>query len=252
MARQRRRRQVLATTAPDESALRKALDELLALHEEWSNISVAHSKERSFRMKWGLIAHTIAHAEAGLILLDHPNLQLCAETSARVAFEHALLAQYAHQHPDGEVGLLRLMEYYDYRLGVTMSQLNLDGDLKDLAFQSAQAKTKAPDIANFSTLTEQFDTSGWLYASYKMLCQSVHPSSFTLARYLIVNEESGRTRSVLRYARPEGKEPMLWTLTLSVLLALGVQEDTRKGKSNMSRLRRVGARVGMTPLLDLA
>lgn len=252
MPRTRRRKQELATAPPDEQALRDCLEQLLAYHAEWQSISLGHKKEKSFRIVWGLIAHTIAQAEAALILLDHPHLGLCAEVNARVAYEHALLAQYAHQRRDGEAQLEELMKFYDRSLGVALQKLGLEGELGKLAGQSAGSKAKRPDIAEFTHLTECFDTSGWFYASYKMLCQSVHPSSLTLARYLVIDESTGRTVGMLRYAQPEGKNAVLWTLTLAVLLALGVQEHLRKGRPNMSKLRRVGAPVGMYPLLELA
>lgn len=251
MPRQRRRKETLTTVPPTEKDLRLALDQLLAYHREWESISLGHRKERSFVIVWGLIAHTIAQVEAALILLDDPKLGLCAEANARVAYEHALLAQYAHQHQDGEAQLERLLDFYDHKLGVTMDRLRLQGELGEFASRSASERVRPPDIAEFAKLSEKFDTSGWLYASYKMLCQSVHPSSLTLARYLVVEESTGRVLNTLKYATPGSKDAVLWTLTLAVLLALGVQEHLRKGRSNMSKLRRAGAPVGMSPLLQL-
>jgi hypothetical protein len=72
-----------------------------------------------------------------------------------------------------------------------------------------------------------------------------------MTRYMVLDEDEG-PRQMRQFAPLDDKRAVVWTITLAVLLALGVQEDLRRTKPNKKRLRVLAATIGMTPLLELA
>lgn len=238
--------------APSEETLRAALETMLTWHRDWDNITLGHRKQRDFWMIWGLVSHTIAQAEAALVLVDDARLALCSEVNARVAFEHALLAQYVHLHPEGHEKLGQLTAFQSRRLAESLKDFPMDEGLADAQRELlSQPKIKRPDIADMATLLKAFDPTGTLYVPYKLLCQTVHPSGSTMTRYMVLDEDE-HPRQMRQYALLDDKRAVVWTIALAVLLALGVQEDLRRAKPNKPRLRDLAATIGMTPLLELA
>jgi len=253
LARRRKNLPSEKVSAPDESALRAALAKMLAWQEEWDNITLGHRKQREFWLLWGLIAHSIAQAQAALVLVDDPRLSVCGEVNARVALEHALLAQYVHAHPDGIAQLEQLLAFHTRTLAESLKDFpTQDPELAEFLEDTlSHPRVKRPAIGDIGALLREFDPTGTLYVPYKLLCQTAHPSSSTITRYLVI-EEGQRPQHMRQVAPPEDKRPVLWAITLAVLLALGVQEDLRRTKPNKARLRSVAASVSMAPLLDLA
>lgn len=253
VARGRRATRAVSTEeAPDEETLRAALETMLTWHRDWDNITLGHRKQRDFWMIWGLIAHALSQAEAALVLVDDPRLALCSEVNARVAFEHALLAQYVHLHPEGQEKLRQLTAFHSRKLAESMKDFPMDEALAEAQYDLlSKPKPKRPDIADMATLLRAFDPTGTLYVPYKLLCQTVHPSGSTMTRYMVLDEDEG-PRQMRQFAPLDDKRAVVWTITLAVLLALGVQEDLRRTKPNKKRLRVLAATIGMTPLLELA
>ena len=231
---------------PDEQTLRVAYDELLSLYDGQRHVRVGHQNAERLFFLHGLIAHAVAQGRAASALLGDARLATCAEVNARVAFEHALTAQYVHLRPSGLAEFQQLIRYREYRFQKAVRRLPnfaLPDDVEEIEF------ARKPDMNNFYWLCEQFDESGWLYLPYRVLCNSTHPSNSTLDRYL--NQGEGDVPELRMEAVVDDTRSTLWAITFSTLMAVAVLEDLRRSKPNKAKVQRIASSIQAPPMLTL-
>ncbi len=233
-------------SGPDEDALRQAYDDLMSLWDAQEHVRVGRQKARRLFLMHGLIAHTVAQAQAASTLLKDPQTAACAEVNARVAFEHAVTAQYVYLCPNGLEEFEQLIRYREFkfqRAVMRLPNITLPDDMERI---SAAAK---PKMDNFFWLCERFDESGWLYLPYRVLCTSTHPSNGTLSRYLEQGE--GDLPQLRTYGVADDERSTLWAIVFSALMVVAVLEDLRRFKPNKARVRRIASSIRAPSFLTL-
>jgi hypothetical protein len=112
--RQRSEEDAEELAAFDTGCLRVAQQCVDLWHRLWRETSVAidGSLEDKFRICFPLAAHALNHVDAALDL--YQERPLVAASSARVAFEHALAAQWVFLTVDGEQELVNWMKRQQY------------------------------------------------------------------------------------------------------------------------------------------
>ncbi|MBI5027370.1 MAG: hypothetical protein HZB48_00760 [Actinobacteria bacterium] len=118
-----------------------------------------------------------------------------ATANARVAFEHAFVAQWAFLTPDGPQHFIRhaahsnLVQAQDLAR-VIAGQPELTALLSDdelASFQAFVDQEPAPGHErswNLADLFSRFEASGLRYGSYRALSSAVHPTTGTIAAHL--------------------------------------------------------------------
>jgi predicted Zn-dependent protease len=120
------------------------LQAAVAAVEHWNEalpISVTDSARIKFRVCFPLVAHALNHASSGLANVS--KLPFVAATNARVAFERALAAQWVLLTHEGEIRLVRHMEYgYLTQAKAFARATGYPDDLKDIVEIEPAAGTK--------------------------------------------------------------------------------------------------------------
>ena len=120
-----------------------------------------------------------------------------ATANARIAFEHALVAQWLFVTPDGPQHFVNVATHNDLVAAKEFSDaIAGQSDLTALVdpamltdFETYTAREYQPGNErgwSIKRLLERFDQSGLLYSSYRSLSRAVHPSTGTVAAHLDV------------------------------------------------------------------
>lgn len=149
---------------------------------------------KKFRICFPLAAHALNHVEAAVAL--HSSSPWVAMSSARIAFEHALTAQWVLWTKDGEDQLSQQMSLQDHRRS------------SEFVDAVARAATETPDLAESAALAEElgdflgekpvsswsvinlcerFSSTRLLYGIYRDLSQAVHPSYGLVRAYFNIS-----------------------------------------------------------------
>jgi hypothetical protein len=218
--------------------------------EHWKEalpISVSDSASVKFRVCFPLIANALNHASSGLANISQ--LPFVAATNARVAFEHALAAQWVLLTHEGEIRLVRHMEYgYLTRAKAFARVTDYPDDLKDIA--TAEPADGPKRAWSIEMACARFDSSGLLYDIYRNLSQAVHPSYGTLRTHIDIDYLGS---NAVRISGSGDLKPMTElprALGVSSVWAIDVLERLRVGQPNLAKVEEI-ARAGVIPI-DLA
>ena len=180
---------------------------------------------RAFQATYPIVAHAMNQIAAALILRDQ-GLGYAGRANARVAFEHALIAQSVVHTHDGEEPLIGSMDKLqrnilrDMRTGGAALAPELDAEI-DSPWTSPETK--------FQEIADRFDGgSKAIYGLYRMLTGAVHVSLATLVAYMDLHEDD-RPPALLRDAKPDTDPDQLLALGWSALLAVSAIESFRQG-----------------------
>ena len=170
--------------------------------QEWGALEfpyrVATEYDKTFRVGLPLAAHALNSAKVAIDAWSP--LPWVAAANARVAFEHAFVAQWVFLTPDGPEHFMRhvahsnLVQAQDFARAIAdqpeLTAMVPDCDLTD--FQSYADREPVPGSErswNLQSLFSRFESSGLLYGSYRSLSSAVHPSTGTIAAHLDLNHE---------------------------------------------------------------
>jgi hypothetical protein len=208
-------------------------------------------------MCFPLAAHAMNHIEAALEALQ--KLPWVAKTCARVAFEHALTAQWVLLTADGERKLKAGFDNSDHTRterfvrGVTL----LGRDDEDFAagahglsdtelLEIVQAKSDGAGPANVEGMCRRFAGDGadeLLYYVYRDLSGSVHPSLSLLCAHWRFDAEA-KPRGVNPFGGEGGKVMLGRELAMSALWALYAVEVCRFHQPRMAQVDSLGTAAG--------
>ncbi|GAB3922706.1 hypothetical protein GCM10029976_011820 [Kribbella albertanoniae] len=153
--------------------------------EQWdaqpSQTAVAESHESKFRVGYPLAAHAMNHAGTALaVYRRHP---LVAASSARIALENSLAAQWVLLTRDGERILVKHMEaLYLTRARAFSAAMEDPSELADIAARSAAPGRERQWSAE--QLFKRFADNNLFYDIYRQLSGAVHPSYETILAHL--------------------------------------------------------------------
>ena len=240
------------TSSRSAEELRSVIDDLLHLHQATPSITVGRGKIQRLMLLHGLVEHSLVTVRAGLILWDAGD-RAGFPVLARVAFEHALVAQWVHTDPDGLEGFMTLTDNKQRKFLKTLPEMAERADELQAALDAyGDHMASPPEMHSFEQTCQAFDPSGWMYLMYRVLSDYVHPGQGTFDRYVTHSDDPAEPATLRIRPFDPNPDAALTTLTLATVLASGVYEDIRRTKPNKAAVKRIAARVGMTPLLELA
>lgn len=163
-------------------------------------LSVSGEDSIRYRSMYPIARHALAHVDAALVLHDSGR-SFVASANARVAFEHALLAQWvvltsgsetllANSIAKSHSRILRGLEPHAQTIPTELSSLL---DLPD-----------AERVPPMDQICGRFDRTGLLYLIYRGLTGAVHLSGASIAEYVSVDDETG---VIVLHARPRSLTP---------------------------------------------
>lgn len=220
--------------ADAEAAIPKYVHTGTQCLEHWNRLKfplrIAPNLTREFNVGFPLAAHALNHAAVGLETRDR--FPHAAATSARVALEHALAAQWVLLTRGGAETLIRHMEAgYRARVKAFAGALNdsdplLTGpvDAEDLAaFASVAAQEPAPGTKrswSMERVFRRFAGTDLVYDLFRQLSGAVHPSYETIQAHLDTRNEHpprlNRAGALLsEHSSRRRRSPQCWRWTSS-------------------------------------
>lgn len=236
------------TDAQDED--RRRLDAAHRCVALWRSfplpIKVPNRFEIRFRVIFPLAAHALNLTDAGLAQL--PDYPLVAASSARLALEHAIAAQWVLFTERGEVTLKNWMEHsWLTRVEKFARAADNPPELDDLVARppipGADRSFKMEDVFG------RFDPSGLFYDTYRDLSQAVHPSFGTLQAHFDVSAQDRAAGTwPTRVNRNGAASPVSSTATglgLAAVFAMDALARLREGQAGLDDVERIAAEAGM-------
>ena len=188
-------------------------------HRLWLDASIAvaidSALEIKFRICFPLAAHALNHIDAALGL--HQQRPWVAASSTRVAFEHALAAQWVLLTDDGERELVNWMKGQHHKRGKELADA-----LSRLASEPGASALSLDQFQPRVLVGEESDASGWsvanacsrfadtklFYDIYRNLSQAEHPSLGLISTHLAVGPAGVQNNlSAAGALNPSGEVP---------------------------------------------
>ena len=210
---------------------------------------IAEAMDPKFRICFPLAAHALNHVEAALEL--RARLPWVAKSSARIAFEHALTAQWVLLTDGGEQ---RLAAYFSERDYVRHRRyINAVADLsnKDTDFAAVHGLSQdeleslageRPENSKFPTFEQmcaRFDSTGLLYHVQRDLTQAIHPSNGLVIAHLLRNAD-GTPRGVDWRGVSGFSGELMHGVALAAVWALYALEVCRDARPFAAEVRLLG------------
>ncbi|WP_213571508.1 DUF5677 domain-containing protein [Rhodococcus sp. USK13] len=207
-----------------------------------ARVLVADEDNHCFRVSYPIARHALNQVEACLTLIT-TGLVYPAVANVRVAFEHALVAQWVLLTDQGE------------RAFVAATRRSNAAFVKDFAQYAeipddllADADDPSRDGGNFpsmQSLCDRFDgKTKKIYTVYRSLSGAVHPSASTLARHLEWDASTDNFR-----LKPRGSTELPTDLAMalgwSAVMAAYVIETLKHEKSRVQEVERIARRGGL-------
>ncbi|WP_422743608.1 hypothetical protein ACN27E_18370 [Mycobacterium sp. WMMD1722] len=208
---------------------------------------------RKFRLCFPLAAHALNHVEAAVALLS--SSPWVAMSSVRIAFEHALTAQWVLWTRDGEDLLAQQMALQDHRRSSEFvdAVVRAAADTPDLAESASLAEEFGKflgekPVSDWSVfnLCERFSSTRLLYGIYRDLTQAVHPSYGLVRAHFDITPPP---EVVIGRTSPFGAEldspELIRGMAVSSLWALYALEVSRAGHPNAAEVLSLGEEAGL-------
>jgi hypothetical protein len=217
-------------------------------HQLWAEDAVTFDSDLKIkpRICFPLAAHALNHADTALDL--HLKRPWVAASCTRVAFEHALAAQWVLLTKDGDQELINWMDMWQHKRGKALAgaltQLIPDPAMSALALTEPQLQTLVsdpPDPSKWSVSNacDRFSDTKLFYDIYRNLSQAEHPSHGLIAAYLGIGPSVGQYEiSAAGDLRPSVDVPRV--LALSALWSLHVLEQIREGQPHAAAVAQIG------------
>lgn len=230
-----------ASAALNKAHLHAARQCLEMWQRDAGPIEVRQDLEIKFRVCYPLVAHAMNQIAVALEVTDgHP---LASVTNARVAFEHAVAAQWVLLTHGGEERLVYYMEHQWWTRAREFSEAIGDPDeLRDIV-------AKEPiDGARRSWSVElacrRFSPTSMFYDLYRDLTQAVHPSYGMMRAYLDLSNDAPPQR-IDRRGGLDDIDSTAMALGLSGVLALDVLERLRNRHPRLAEIEAIAHAAGL-------
>lgn len=221
-----------------------------------SRLEVVVKLDNKFRLCFPLAAHALNHVEAAWNL--RTSLPWMAKSGARVAFEHALTAQWVLLTEGGEAQLktqldrdafVRREMYVDSvrklsQLDDTFTQAHglTDADLTSLIGERPEGGRR-----RFEAICRRFantDMANLFYDIFRDLSEAVHPSYGLIQSHLTF--DPGWVANGVNWRGTSGNEgELIRALAVSSLWALYALEVCRDGQPHALEVIEIGHRAGL-------
>jgi hypothetical protein len=223
-----------------------------------SKLAVEARLHHKFLMCFPLAAHAINHIEAALTARG--TFPWVAKTSTRIAFEHALTAQWVLLTADGEVRLKAGFDHSDHirtnRFVKGVRRLGQDdeefaeaahGLSVDQLDGLVRTKPDEPGPPNVEGMCQRFASGGaenLLYDIHRDLSGAVHPSLSLLRAHLRFSP-TGNVAGIDTFGAFNASVMLGRELALSAIWALYAVEVCRFGQPRMAQVVTMGTEAGL-------
>jgi hypothetical protein len=208
---------------------------------------------RKFRVCFPLAAHALNHVRAAAAVRS--SSPWVAVSSARIAFEHALAAQWVLLTENGEDQLAQEMSVQNHRrssefVGAVGRAAIDDPALAESASLARELQAlvgeKPSSVWSVPMVCDRFSPTRLFYNIYRDLSQAVHPSYGLIGAYLeITPPPEGAVRGVNTHGAASQPGELTRGLALSGLWALYVLEVCRGGQPHAADVVQMGERAGL-------
>lgn len=246
-----------------DTAYSEAIELVISRWREWwqrpngssSQLHIDAKLNLKFRLCFPLAAHALNHIEASWGLRS--SLPLVAKSGARVAFEHALTAQWVLLTEDGEAELKSQLDRYAYvrreklvnsvrRLGQHDEPIAAAHGLTDTELTLLVGEPQGTR-ANFQQVCNRFASSevaDLFYDLSRDLSEAVHPSYGLIQSYLTF-DSNWTPRGVNWQGSAGSSGELIRAMAVSGLWALYALEVCRDGQPHAAEVVGIGERVGL-------
>jgi hypothetical protein len=210
-------------------------------------IEVADSDQVRFNVCFPLIAHSLSQVRAALMLV-RANQPFVATANTRVAFEHALTAQWVLLTHGGAE---RLVKHMDASYLTSVKEFSKAiGDPPELSDIISRSPADGPARSySVPMICDRFNQDKLLYNLYRHLGQSIHPSLETLQAYLNVHDlESHKVTAVGERVPPD----LYKAIGFSAVMAAEVIERLRRGQSKLAVIQEIAQTASLPFDLSLS
>lgn len=230
-----------------DAAFLRAARKVAALWRQWWGpdmpIAVPRSDELKFRMIYPLALHALNNVVTGLDLSQR--LPWIAAEHARIAFEHALTAQWVLLTHDGEQKLLVEFQNEAHKRAKELHK-GLGSPSEYAAIVGAEPPKS--DWSVWNACARFADRPQLFYDIYRNLSGAAHPSYGTVMAHLDVTPEAEVTGlNPIGSASPCNETPR--ALGVSALWALDALEELREAQPHVPELVTVGKSAGLPTCL---
>ena len=230
-----------------DAAFLLAARKVVALWRQWwgpgKPLAVPRPDELKLRMIYPLAVHALNNAVVGLDLFER--LPWVAAGHARIAFEHALTAQWVLLTHDGEQKFLVELQNESHKRAKEFHK-----GLGSPAEYAAMVGAEPPksDWSVWNACARFTDSPQLFYDIYRNLSGATHPSYGTVMAYLDVTSDAQVTGlNPTGSASPCDETPR--ALGASALWALDALEELRETRPNVLELTTVGNSAGLPTCL---
>ncbi len=225
----------------------RAAREVVALWRRWwglgEPIAVPRPVELKFRMIYPLALHALNNVVVGLDLSQR--LPWIAAEHARIAFEHALTAQWVLLTHEGEQKLL--VEFQNEAHKRAKEFHNGLGSPSEYAAMVGAEPPKS-DWSVWNACARFADSPQLFYDIYRNLSGATHPSYGTVMAYLNITPDAEVTGlNPIGSASPCDETPR--ALGVSALWALDALEELRETQPHVLELTTIGNSAGLPTCL---
>lgn len=223
-----------------------------------SGLAIEARLHDKFIMCFPLAAHAMNHIEAAQAAQS--GFPWIAKSSTRIAFEHALTAQWVLMTADGERKLKASFDNNDHirsdRFVKGIQSLGRGDEsfaqaahgLTDVQLSElVQARSDGPGPATVEGMCQRFASGGaerLFYDIYRELSSSVHPS-LSLLRAHLHFDSSAEVRQVDTSGHALGEFTLGRELAMSAVWALYAVEVCRFGQPHMAEVDSMGMAAGL-------
>ncbi|MDC9004097.1 hypothetical protein [Mycobacterium marinum] len=226
--------------------------------EAVSKLAVEARLHRKFLMCFPLAAHAMNQIEAALTVRH--TFPWVAAASTRIAFEHALTAQWVLLTADGEIRLKAGFDYGDHiradRFIKGIRQLGEEdqefpeaahGLSADQLERLVRTRPDEPGPPNVEGICKRFSSGGaenLLYDIHRELSGAVHPSLSLLRAHLHFTS-TGQVSGIDSFGACDAPVMFGRELALSAVWALYAVEVCRFGQARMGQIAAMGTDAGL-------
>ena len=204
-------------------------------------LSVAGEDSIRYQSMYPIARHALAHVDAALLLHDSER-SFVASANARVAFEHALLAQWVVLTSGSETLLANSIAKSHSRIlrGIEPHAQTIPAELSSLL-----DLPDAERVPPMDQICGRFDRTGLLYVIYRGLTGAVHLSGASVAEYVSVDDETGK---IVLHAHPRSLTPPTdfeMTLGWAAVLAKAALEMLLNDDSHLVEVAAIARDAGL-------
>lgn len=208
-----------------------------------------------FQLVYPLVCHTVEQVKAALKLIE-VHLAYPAEANARIAYQHAITAQWMLLTKDSAKGIgVEMLAQLDKQVSEFGTIVDLPEELLDDTDEAERvggSLRRHHEAQNFKTMCDRFGTEHLLYLTFRRLSGPVHPSLATMHQHLILPPPAASepfAPTLRPHSDPVPSLDLLMAVAMSAVFAVNAVETLRLGQPRLARVVHIARENHIPPSL---